>query len=38
MGTMAEGVHAATRRPAVGNAAPLGAGGDEVAERERGGW
>jgi NADH-quinone oxidoreductase subunit J len=26
MGTMAEGVHAATNRPAVGNSAPLGAG------------
>lgn len=34
MGTMAEGVHAATGKPAVGNSAPLGAG---EPERE-GGW
>jgi NADH-quinone oxidoreductase subunit J len=33
MGTMAEGVHAATRKPAVGASAPLGAG-----EEDKGGW
>lgn len=40
MGTMAEGVHAASGKVAVGNAAPLSAGDDAVAqdERERGGW
>ena len=40
MGTMAEGVHAATGKPAVGNTAPLGAGGASVAEsdRDKGGW
>ncbi|MFL5843263.1 MAG: NADH-quinone oxidoreductase subunit J [Solirubrobacteraceae bacterium] len=43
MGTMAEGVHAASGKVAVGNAAPLGAGDDAIAqgtdaEREKGGW
>jgi NADH-quinone oxidoreductase subunit J len=40
LGTMAEGVHAASDKAAVGNAAPLGAGDDAVAqgEPERGGW
>jgi NADH:ubiquinone oxidoreductase subunit 6 (subunit J) len=33
MGTMAEGVHAATGKAAVGNAAPLGAGHDAVAQQ-----
>ena len=40
MGTMAEGVHAATGMPAVGNAAPLGAGGlgPDQDDRDKGGW
>lgn len=42
MGTMAEGVHAASGKPAVGNTVPLGAGGARVAERAgtrgEGGW
>jgi NADH-quinone oxidoreductase subunit J len=40
LGTMAETVHAVTGKPAVGNTAPLSAGGASIAEAERdkGGW
>lgn len=41
MGTMAEGVHAASGRVAVGGGAPLGAGDDAVGQRgdgREGGW